>query len=143
MAVGPIVPDPIYDAIERHKAAGTIFDAAVTVRSRFPDMDMNDEQVRQLERVEEAVATAWDPSELAGVDLINTEPTTLAGVIAAIQYVRIQMRNDGRFVPHDVEFEYDSGCEDDGGETLGCRCHQGAVGPCPSRPPADRTAARY
>jgi hypothetical protein len=123
MAVGPIVPDPIYDAIERHKAAGTIFDAAVTVRSRFPDMDMNDEQVRQLERVEEAVETAWDPSELAGIDLINTEPTTLAGVIAAIQYVRIQMRNDGRFVPHDVEFEYDSGCEDDGGETLGWLNH--------------------
>ena len=27
--------------------------------------------------------------------------------------------------------------------SAGCRCHQGAVGPRPSRPPADRTTARY
>jgi hypothetical protein len=36
-----------------------------------------------------------EPSKQAGIDLINTAPTTLAGLVAAIQYLQIQMRDDG------------------------------------------------
>jgi hypothetical protein len=32
-AIGPIAPDPIYAAIDRHKAAGVIWDAAVSTRA--------------------------------------------------------------------------------------------------------------
>jgi hypothetical protein len=92
--------DPIYAAIERHKAAGIVWDAAVDVRSHFNDLHMTGEQREQLDLLDDAVEDAWEPCEQAGVDLINTAPTTLAGIIAAIAYARIQMRDDGTFMPH-------------------------------------------
>ncbi len=109
--------DPIYAAIER--ATGAVLDAAVTVRSRFPDLHMNDEQRRQLKRLEEAVDDAWGLCEQAGINLINTEPTTLAGIVAAIRYTQIQARNDGAFMPHGTLFEFDHGSDGDGGKTMG------------------------
>jgi hypothetical protein len=45
---------------------------------------MNDEQQRQLKRFEEAMDDPWELCEQAGIDLINTEPTALAGIVAAI-----------------------------------------------------------
>jgi hypothetical protein len=111
--------DPIYAAIERHKATAAIVDAAVRSRSRFPDRHMNDEQQRQLIRLEEAIDDAWEPCEQAGIDLINTEPTTLAGIVAAIRYIQIQAHNYGAFMPHEVVFEFDDGSDGDGGTTKG------------------------
>jgi len=84
-------------------------DTAVTVRSRFPDLHMNDEQQRQLKHLEEAVDDAWEPCEQAGIDLINTEPTTLAGIVVAIRYIQIQACNQGAFMPHGIVFESDRG----------------------------------
>jgi hypothetical protein len=69
--------------------------------------------------LQDAADEAWDPCEQAGLDLVTTEPTTLAGIVAAIRYIRIQMRDDGTFMPHQIEFEFDSGSEGDGAETLG------------------------
>jgi hypothetical protein len=117
--IGPTAPDPIYAAIERHKAAAVIWDAAVTIRADFPDLHMNDEQAEQCKLLDETEDAAWESCEQAGIDLIGTKPATLAGIIAAIRYVRIQMRDDGTFMPHGLEFEFDSGSEGDGGETLG------------------------
>ena len=34
--------------------------------------------------------------------MINTAPTTLAGIIAAIAYIRIQMRDDGDYMVHNL-----------------------------------------
>jgi hypothetical protein len=67
-------PDPIYAAIERHKAAGVVWDAAVDVRSRFNNLHMDDERRKQLAVLENAVDEAWEHCEQAGVDLINTGP---------------------------------------------------------------------
>ena len=97
--------DPIYAAIERHKAAAAIWDAAVTARARFPDTDMNDEQAEQCDLLDESREIAWEPCEQSAIDLINTAPTTLAGIVAAIQYARIQMQDDGTFMPHGLEYE--------------------------------------
>lgn len=107
--------DPIYAAIERHKAAGAIWDAAVTARAEFPDTDMDDEQAEQCDLLDEAQQIAWEPCEQSAIDLINTAPTTLAGIVAAIQYVRSQMQDDGTFMPHGLE--YDNG--GDAQETMG------------------------
>jgi hypothetical protein len=98
-------PDPIYAAIERHKAAAVIWDAAVTARAYFPDTDMNDEQAEQCDLLDEAREIAWEPCEQSAIDLINTAPTTLAGIVAAIQHVRIQMQDDGTFMPHGLDYE--------------------------------------
>jgi hypothetical protein len=112
-------PDPIFAAIERHKAAGAIWDAAVDVRADFPDLDISDEQAKQRDRLDEAVKAAWDPCEQLGIDLVTTKPTTLAGIVAGIRYIRIQMRDDGTWMPRGLEFEFNSGWEGEGGETLG------------------------
>jgi len=51
-AAGALPADPVYAAIERHETTGAVLNAAVTVRSGFPDLHMNDEQQRQLKRLE-------------------------------------------------------------------------------------------
>jgi hypothetical protein len=100
VAGGSAAVDPIYAAIERHKQTAAVWDAAVDVRCNFDDLDMTKEQREQCDELNDAVEDAWMPCRQAGLDLINTEPTTLAGIIAAIQYIRIQMSDDGIYMPH-------------------------------------------
>ncbi len=47
----------------------------------------NDEQTKQLAVLEDAVDEAWEPREEAVIDLVNTKPTTLAGVVALCRYI--------------------------------------------------------
>jgi hypothetical protein len=111
--------DPIYAAIERHKAAGIVWDAAVDVRSNFNDLHMTDEQREQRDLLDDAVEDAWEPCEQAGIDLITTKPTTPAGIITAIRYIQIQMRDDGTYMPQGVEFEYTEGSAGDSRAAMG------------------------
>jgi hypothetical protein len=92
-------PNPIYGAIERHRICAAKHEAAWKVRGRFDDCKMNDEQERQLRALEDAIELAWEPCEAAGIDLLNTAPTTPAGIVAAIRYIQIQHRNDGEHMP--------------------------------------------
>jgi hypothetical protein len=110
--------DPIFAAIERHKQAAAVWDAAVDVRSNFNDLDMTDEQWEQLDELDDAVEDAWRPCEQAGIDLLNTEPTTHAGIVAAIAYIRIQILDDGTYMPHRMEFEFTPGSAGDAKETI-------------------------
>jgi hypothetical protein len=110
--------DPIFAAIERHKQTAAVWDAAVDVRSNFNDLHMTDEQWEQRGELDDAVEDAWRPCEQAGIDLVNTEPTTQAGIIAAIAYIRIQMLDDGIYMPHGMEFEFNPGNEGDAKETM-------------------------
>ena len=110
--------DPIFAAIERHKQMAAVWGAAVDVRSNFSDLDMTDEQWEQRDELDDAVEDAWRPYEQAGIDLVNTEPTTQAGMIAAIAYIRIQMLDDGTYMPHRMEFEFNPGSEGDAKETI-------------------------
>jgi len=80
---------------------------------------MNDKQQRQLKRLEEAVDKAYEPCEQAGIDLIYTEPATLAGIVATIRYIQIHARNGGAFMPHRIVFEFERGSDGDDGKTLG------------------------
>jgi hypothetical protein len=41
--------------------------------------------------------------------MINTEPMTLAVIVAMIQHVRIQVRNDGVYLQHHLVL--DTGCD--------------------------------
>src|SRR5258708_40020643 len=67
----PAEPDPIYAAIERHKAAGVPWDAAIDVRSEFPESadPMTDEQWEQRDLLDEAVDDARGILEQPGRDL--------------------------------------------------------------------------
>jgi hypothetical protein len=98
----PSVPDPIYAAIERHNAACIPWDAAIDVRAEFPEgsAPMTDEQWEQRDLLDEAVEDARGTLEKAGVDLINTAPTTLAGIARALNYIREQlMQEHGTYMP--------------------------------------------
>jgi hypothetical protein len=104
--------DPIYAAIERHKQTAAVWDAAVDVRSNFEDLDMTEERREQRDELDDAVEDAWMPCRQAGLDLINTEPTTLAGIVASIQYIRLQMRDDGTYMPHHLRLDTGGDAQD-------------------------------
>jgi hypothetical protein len=86
LADAPAV-DPIYAAIDAHRQAVAAHDAVTAVRAAFNDLNMNDEQKAQLAVLGAAVDDAWDQLEDAGCDLVNSKPTTLAGVAALCRYV--------------------------------------------------------
>jgi hypothetical protein len=107
LAAAALPGDPIYAAIERHKETCAVWDAAVDVRAHFNDLTMTVEQRRQRDLLDDAVEDAWEPCAQAGVGLINTKPTTLAGIVAAIKYIRLQMSDDGTYMPQ--SFVLDTG----------------------------------
>jgi hypothetical protein len=114
-------PDPIFAAIERHRAAAIVWDAAVDVRSVFPEgpEPQTDEQREQRDILDEAVDEARYALDKTGVDLIRTVPTTAGGIASAVAYIQRQMRDDGTFMPFDIEFHYDVGYEGDSAVVLG------------------------
>jgi hypothetical protein len=86
LAEMPVI-DPIYAAIDKHRQAVAAHDAVTDVRAAFNDVNLNDEQNAQLAVLEAAVDDAWDQLDDAGCDLVNSKPTTLAGVAALCKYV--------------------------------------------------------
>jgi hypothetical protein len=114
-------PDPIYAAIERHKAACVPWDAAIDVRAEFPESAdrMTDEQWEQRDALDDAVDEARVILQQAGVDLIHTAPSSATGITTAIRYMQRQMRTDGTYMPYDIEFEWDDLYAGDGGVVLG------------------------
>jgi hypothetical protein len=114
--------DPIFAVIKRHRAASIVWDAAVDVRSDFPEgpEPMTDEQWEQWNTLDDAVDDARDALNQTGVDFISTTPTTVSGIVSAIAYIQRQMRDDGTFMPFDIEFHFDVGYEGgDGGVVFG------------------------
>jgi hypothetical protein len=91
--------DPIYCSIIRHRTCAFKLDATWLLRDRFTGTGTNDEQKRQLQILVDAIEQATQLCEHAGVDLINTAPTTLAGIIAAIRYIKIEYRAAGEHMP--------------------------------------------
>ena len=94
--------DPIYAAIERHKAAAIVWDAAVDVWANFADgpEPMPMERRIERERINDAWRDARDAMDDAAIDLINTSPNTLHGIARALNYIREQMaQEDGVYMP--------------------------------------------
>jgi hypothetical protein len=102
--------DPIYAAIERHQAAAIVWDAAEDVWAKFPDgpEPMTIERRIERERINDALETTRDALDDAGVDLINTSPTTLGGIARALNYIREQMlQDDGIYMPSGLRLSDD------------------------------------
>ena len=88
--------DPIYAAIERHKDLAKTLDAVWKLRARCKDFGtLTEAEKARVRELNDATDAAHLPLEAAAMDLFNTAPTTHAGVIAALFYMRIQHRNDG------------------------------------------------
>jgi hypothetical protein len=106
-------PDPIYAAIETHKDRVKAYDAAWKVRGNFKDFgEMTEDEKAQLRQFNDATDAAHLPLEAAALDLIDTVPTTQAGIIAALRYTRTQCAADGEYM---VEgwWAYEDGSERD------------------------------
>jgi hypothetical protein len=97
-AIASALPDdPIYAAIKRHKAAAVVWDAAVDVWAKFPD---GPELWLERERIHDAWCDARNALDDVAIGLINTAPTTLAGIARALNYAREQMlQDDGVYMP--------------------------------------------
>jgi hypothetical protein len=80
--------DPIYAVIERHRKAALAHNDAVDTHCAFEEVGMQDEKREQYNRLRAVTDAAYDELESAGFDLINTLPTTLAGILALCQYIR-------------------------------------------------------
>jgi len=101
--------DPIFAAIARHRTAAAIWDVAVDERANFPEHgnQKTEEERQQIWDLDEAEDEAHEPLVQAGLDLINTRPTTAPGIIAMIEYMRAQMLDDGTYMPHHLEWDGD------------------------------------
>jgi hypothetical protein len=108
--VGPAIAacavDPIFAAIELHEKAADVWNAAVDVWAKFPD---GPELSVERERIHDAWCDARDVLDDTGVDLINTAPSTLAGIARALNYIREQMLNDdGIYMPRGLRLADDT-----------------------------------
>jgi hypothetical protein len=95
------IPDPIHAAIERHRNAARIWQAAVKVRDAYPDGE-NPMLLDQQRQLDAAVASARLPLIDAGLDLIETAPTTAQGLVAALEYARDQLDGGDDDMPQEV-----------------------------------------
>lgn len=102
------VPDPIFAAMEAHRAACRTYSAAVDVSARLADGTPEHDAASAV--TDCAESTLDD----AGIDLADIEPATIAGLLALLNHV-IELTEDDEFdganwrLPHQVQ------C-DDGGE---------------------------
>ena len=95
VAFGAAASDPIYNAMERHRAAMQPYGAAVDVRASYDESDRS-----EVEWMDAAVDVARERCIEAAVDLINTSPTTIAGSVEVLRYIREQLKDDGEYMPH-------------------------------------------
>jgi hypothetical protein len=80
--------DPIYEVIERHRKACGAHNEAVDIHMDFEELGMTGPKLEEYKRLVADTAAAYDELEDAGLDLINTRPTTLAGIFALCQYIK-------------------------------------------------------
>ncbi len=95
LAVAP-AEDLIHAAIKRHSHLAKICDAAWKARGRCKDFGtLTEAEQAQVRKLNDEVDEAHLPLEAAAEDLCNTVPTTHAGLIAVLIYMRTQHRNEG------------------------------------------------
>ena len=76
-------PDPIFALIERHRAASDAYSAGVSAYGRAEEQKLPDEMIQAEEQVHAASKARKESIE----DLLSTEPTTIAGIAAVLDYV--------------------------------------------------------
>ena len=99
--------DPIFVAIEAHKAAFAHVIAAIDIEQAV-EASIPKEMRSQIHETDErwlesgkAVSAAWDAEGDAAIELLNVYPTTTAGVMALLEY-SISADCDGETWPRDL-----------------------------------------
>jgi hypothetical protein len=79
--------DPIFAVIERHRMACIEHDEAVHIHMDFEEIGMTGAKLEKYESLVAETDAAHDRLDDVGCDLINTKPTTLAGILALCRYI--------------------------------------------------------
>lgn len=91
--------DPIFAAIEKHEVLIAPYVAAWEARGMFDDCNVVDEEQKaELLRLNDECDRTHLPLEAAAEELINTKPTTMAGMATALRYFRTQHQRRGEFM---------------------------------------------
>jgi len=59
----------------------------VDIKCAFEEIGMQGEKLKEYKRLGALADAAYDAMEDVGLDLINTRPTTVAGILALCQYI--------------------------------------------------------
>jgi hypothetical protein len=80
----PTAADPIYDVIEAHRKAAREHNEALNIHCAFEECGMQGEKLAKYKRLTAETDAAYYRMEVVSLDLINTKPTTLAGILARV-----------------------------------------------------------
>jgi hypothetical protein len=105
----PIEADPIHDVIEAHRKAAREHNEAVDIHCAFEECGMQGEKLAKYKRLIAETDAAYDRMEVVSLDLINTKPTTLAGILALCQYMEpLFGETDQPDLPEYIDYDDDT-----------------------------------
>ncbi len=87
IASGPLPADPIYAVIEAHRKACREHHEAIDIHMDFEEVGMTGAKLEKYNSLVAETDAAYDRLDDVGCDLINTKPTTLAGILALCRYI--------------------------------------------------------
>jgi hypothetical protein len=103
------MPDPIYDVIEAHRKAALDHNEAERVQFAFDAGGKTDERREEYDRLVALDNVAWGALTEAGCTLVNTLPTTLAGILALCRYIEPLFGDtDQPDLPEYIDYEDDT-----------------------------------
>jgi hypothetical protein len=86
-AAAAAAADPIFAVIERHRKACREHNEAIDIHMEFEELGMTGAKLEEYNRLVAETDAAYDRLDDVGCDLINTKPTTLAGILALCRYI--------------------------------------------------------
>ena len=99
--------DPIYAVIEQHRKAARDHIEAARIQFAYEEHGgKRGERREEYERLYAATGTAYDEMDETGCTLVNTRPTTLAGILAHCRYIEpLFAETDQPDLPELIEYE--------------------------------------
>jgi hypothetical protein len=105
----PIGPDPIYAVIEQHRKAAREHTEALNIHCAFEECGMQGEKLEEYERLVALTDEAYYAMADVGRHLVNTRPTTLAGILALCKYIEPLFGEvDQPELPEYIDFDDDT-----------------------------------
>jgi hypothetical protein len=101
--------DPIFAVIERHRKACAAHNEAIDTHMDFEEVGMAGAKLEKYESLVAETDAAYDRLDDVGCDLINTKPTTLAGILALCRYINpLFVKDDAPDLPEYILYDDDT-----------------------------------
>jgi hypothetical protein len=105
----PIGPDPIHAVIEAHRKAAREHTEALNIHCAFEECGMQGEKLEEYERLVALTDEAYYAMADVGRHLVNTRPTTLAGILALCRYIEpLFGETDQPDLPEYIDYDDDT-----------------------------------